>query len=59
MPETVEHKNIRLKKEFLLEDNTVVDVVNEDGPVSNCGICLFDGYILDFNFLETITKFSD
>lgn len=32
MPETVEHKNIRLKKEFLLEDNTVVDVVNEDGP---------------------------
>lgn len=35
MPETVEHKNIRLKnKETSVEDESIIDVVNEDGLVS-------------------------
>ncbi|CAG9855295.1 unnamed protein product [Phyllotreta striolata] len=29
MPETVEHKNIRLKKEYLPDENSVIDVVSE------------------------------
>ncbi|XP_056645619.1 chromatin-remodeling ATPase INO80 [Diorhabda sublineata] len=33
MPETVEHKNIRLKTKVIYsEDNSIIDVVNEDGP---------------------------
>ncbi|XP_057659365.1 chromatin-remodeling ATPase INO80 [Diorhabda carinulata] len=33
MPETIEHKNIRLKTKVIYsEDNSIIDVVNEDGP---------------------------
>lgn len=36
MPETVEHKNIRFKnKDASTEDESIIDVVNEDGLVNN------------------------